>query len=488
MSRNQPNILLLFTDQQRADAIGAIGDPKLRTPVLDRLVREGTTFSRAYTPSPVCVAARAALATGLPPHVNGCVDNDPLPRQPESFMEVLQRSGYQTHGVGKMHFRPDHTISWGFESRDISEELIEEKNDFISFLRETGFGHVHEPNGLRSEYYYIPQPSQLPARLHETSWVADRSIDFLKRRDRSRPFFLWSSFIKPHPPFENPTPWNHLYRCPDMKLPFRPENPAEFLSYWNRMQNRYKYKDAGRDDFLLRTMRAAYYACISFIDHNIGRILQELGDAMDETLILFSSDHGELLGDYDSFGKRCMLDPAARIPMIARWPGQFAAGETCSRPVSLLDLPTTFAAAAGFDSFQPHRETADLRAVVRTSERRTVFSQFQQREFGLYMATDGEGKYIYSAPDKKEWFFSLEENRPEASNLLNDAPRPPAADRLKRELIARFETDGYTEAVEKGEWRKYPRPELPADPDGGLLNQDPSSARTARSALRGYAD
>src|SRR5262249_39925601 len=159
---------------------------------------------------------------------------------------------------------------------------------------------------------------------------------FLERRDDDRPFFLWASFIKPHPPFEAPTPWNRLYRCAEMPLPFRPEGYESLLTFWNRVQNRYKYRDAGRDDLLLRTMRAAYYSSISCIDCHVARILEGLGEEIDRTLILFPSDHGELLGDYGSFGKRCMLDAAARIPLLARWPGRLAPGATCKTPVSLL--------------------------------------------------------------------------------------------------------------------------------------------------------
>jgi len=162
--------------------------------------------------------ARTALATGLPPHRTGVTDNMPMPQDVPSLMERLHEHGYQTHAVGKMHFTPDPYRLWGFESRDVSEELME-PDDYRSFLNENGYGYVHDIHGVRSEYYYLPQPSQLPARLHHTTWVADRSIDFLKRRDRGRPYFLWASFIKPHPPFENPVPWNKLYRAAEMPAP-----------------------------------------------------------------------------------------------------------------------------------------------------------------------------------------------------------------------------------------------------------------------------
>ncbi|MFA5687529.1 MAG: sulfatase-like hydrolase/transferase, partial [Kiritimatiellales bacterium] len=176
----KPNILFLFTDQQRFDMIAALGNPVIKTPALDRLVREGTAFTRAYSPSPVCISGRCSLITGLPAHVTDCTDNVPMPQNLSSFMELLNGGGYQTHGIGKMHFSPDPLRMWGFESRDRHEEVWgASDNDYAAWLREHGYSYVIEDGGMRSEYYYIPQPSQFPAEAHQSSWVADRSIDFL---------------------------------------------------------------------------------------------------------------------------------------------------------------------------------------------------------------------------------------------------------------------------------------------------------------------
>lgn len=474
MNSDQPNILFLFTDQQRFDTIASLGNTIIRTPALDHLVHHGTTFTRAYTPNPVCMAARCSLSTGLPCHLTGVTDNIGIPSGMTSLMERLRDGGYQTHGVGKMHFDPDYKRAWGFESRDISEEGPDD-TDFRDYLARNGYGHVAEINGLRSEYYYIPQPSQLPARHHETRWVGDRSIDFLKRRDRNRPFFLWSSFIKPHPPFENPVPWNRLYRTTQMPLPFRPEGYEEMLTLWNHVQNRYKYRDAGFDDLLLRTMRAAYYASISFIDQQIGHILDTLTrEELDNTLIVFSSDHGELLGDYGSVGKRSMLDAACRVPLIACWPGHFKANVRCSRPATLLDLFPTFLTAAGLDDCHPSKEGCDLGALARgEADRPFVFSQFSERHTGLYMVTDNRWKYSYSAADEKEWLVDLKTNPLETRNLATNPEFGETLARMRQVCIDRFHADGYESALDGDSWRRYGIRTLPKDnPDYGLLLQD----------------
>ncbi len=482
-----PNILLLFTDQQRADTIGALGNPLIKTPVLDQLVRSGTNFSRAYTPSPVCVPARHALVTGQPPHRTGMVDNVETAPEARSLMEMLTAAGYQTHGVGKMHFCGDPRKPWGFEGRDYSEEL-EENDDFRAFLDRAGYQHVLDPHGLRSEYYYLPQPSQLPGHLHHTAWVADRSIEFLKRRDDRRPFFLWSSFIKPHPPFETPNPWGRLYRSAEMPDPVQPADGAGHQGFWNRVQNRYKYMDGACNAHLLRTQRAAYYASISFIDFQIGRILEQLGPERDNTLIVFTSDHGEMLGDFGCFGKRCMLDPAVRIPMLVRQPGVFAAGATCAEPVTLLDLFPTFLETARSTEARPYERADSLRALAAGEVRRPIVtSQFSQRSLGLYMATDGEWKYIFSAADRKEWLFHLAQDPRELLDRIGDPMAAAALSRVRDHLIATLQQDGYGWAVRDGQWRDYGVVHLPEDQRAGVLFQDPGRLEKNIGALGGYA-
>ena len=117
-----------------------------------------------------------------------------------------------------MHFSPDSKRLWGFESRDFSEEESDQDH-YRDFIDQHGYDYIAATHGERSEFYYIPQPSQLPERLHHTKWMGDKTLEFLDRRDSSRPFFCWTSFINPHPPFESPVPWNRLYRMIEMNLP-----------------------------------------------------------------------------------------------------------------------------------------------------------------------------------------------------------------------------------------------------------------------------
>ncbi len=492
MGNRNPNILFVLTDQQRADTIHAGGNPYIRTPVMDRLCREGVRFSRAYTPSPVCVSARAAMITGQYPHRNGCYDNGfPMPEDRPSMMDLLGRVGYETHGVGKMHFVPDSQALRGFEARETQEELRRrvEDDDYLQHVHAEGFEHVHDVMGARGEMYYVPQVSQLPARLHSTAWVADRSVDFLKNRKKDRPFFLWSSFIHPHPPFSPPTPWNKLYRGPQMPLPKRPEDMEDLWTYHNRHQNRYKYRDAGLDDHLLRVMRAYYWACVSFIDFHVGRMLAVLEEAceLDNTLVVWTSDHGEFLGDYNCFGKRSFLDAAARVPLMVRYPERFAAGEVCETPASLVDLTPTFLGAAGADIGEAELDGEDLAGLVGRTAKRVIYGQFQREGRAMYMAYDGNLKYIYSAADRKEYLLDYRVDPEETRNRARNPFYLNETERMRAEMLSWFRSEGYTEPLDGDGWKEFPQPEMPDSPDGGLLIQDAGWA-VPKYRIEGYGD
>lgn len=474
MSR-RPNILLLFTDQQRFDTIAALGNPYIQTPVLDRLVREGTAFTSAYCPSPVCMASRCSLLLSQWPHQTGCVGNTPMPQDRTSFMEILLDAGYQTHGVGKMHFGPDSRKLWGFESRDYSEEGgMRQGDDYCDFLRESGYDHIMDAHGVRSEWYYVPQPSQLPERLHHSWWVADRSIQFLRTRDRKRPFFLWASFIKPHPPFEVPAPWYRLYRAVEMPFPYMPADYEDLLTFWNKVQNRYKYRDQGFDGNLVRLIRAAYYACISAVDYNVGRILHELceQEELDNTLVVYTSDHGELLGDYGSYGKRCILDPAARVPLIVRYPERFPQNVKCDTLASLVDIAPTFLAAAGIGS-QAEHVGVDLAALAAgQTGRDALLCQFQQGPVGVYGLITEHWKYFFSAADNREWLIPRHPGEMDQRNLAENNAYADVLEQMRQRIIQWFRTDGYEDPLDGDGWKRFPPKEVPTTPDAWQLFQD----------------
>lgn len=482
-THHNPNILLLFTDQQRFDTIAALGNSIIKTPHLDRLCREGTAFTSAYSPCPVCVPARCAMHYGQYPAHTGCADNgDPFPDDRPSHVELLRRAGFRTHAIGKRHFMPDHNATRGFETLERQEEMIHspEEDEYRRYLNDHGYAWLASPHGLRSEMYYVPQPSVLPAEHHPTQWVGDRSCAFIENEAHAdRPWYLYSSFIHPHPPFAPPSPWHLLYRAKDMPLPFLPETSEAMMTWINREQNRYKYRDRGLDMQLLRTIRAYYYACISFIDYQIGSIYEALerSGQLENTLILFASDHGECLGDYQCFGKRSYHDACARVPLLARWPGKFNAGAHCESPASLVDIAATALAAAGVaPTPELPLDGVDLTALARgEAQRDHVSIQFQRGGQALHTIVTEDWKFCWSAGDGKEFLFDRRAAT-EETNLAEDPAQQQTCQHMREALKTSLRAHGIDDAIDGDHWRTYPPIRLPDAPDAHLLLQDPPNA------------
>lgn len=498
MPHSKPNILILFTDMQRADTIHALGNETIRTPHLDRLVAEGTAFTNCYSPSPVCVPARCSFHYGMYPQKTQSFGNSGMmPDNGKSFQAVLGRSGYRTHAVGKCHFTPDDMALRGFDSRRTQEECRSDPktDDYLAWLRANRYDD-YEPHGARGEMYYIPQVSTLPAKAHPSQWIGDESIDFLKNasRKKSQAWCLFSSFIHPHPPFAPPKPWHRLYRAPDMPLPFIPGSSAELMTWVNRLQNRYKYRDRGLDLNLLRVIKAYYYATISFVDYQIGRILEilEKTGQLDNALIVFTSDHGEHLGDFNCFGKRSMHDASSRVPMIVRFPARFRAGVRCTTAASLVDVFPTLVNAGGAVAGDVDLDGIDLAEIARGGmSERNVYSQYGRVDKAIYMVVNERWKYVYSAGDLKEFLFDRRRDPRETRNIAASPKASAARDAMKHDLLNYLRSVGAKEAfttTRKGlDWRKYPRMDETylRDPDAKLLFQD---YPTYPTELPGYTE
>ncbi|GAA1503843.1 arylsulfatase A-like enzyme [Agromyces terreus] len=425
----RPNVLIIFADQLRADALGCYGNTIVATPALDSLARQGTVFDSAYTPSPVCVPSRSAFITGLEPQHGDCFENEMPTASASTFMDDLTAAGYRTHGIGKMHFTPDITALRGFQSREIGEEFgTAETDDYLRFVEEHGFEFVEHPHGLRDEMYYVPQLSPVPEHLHHSHWVADRSVAFLESHaggagepgaaDDGTPFLLWSSFIAPHPPFAPPSPWHRRFEPSTMPDPFVPQGSESLETIYNRLQNRYKYRDGGHDRRLEQLRTAYYYASVSYLDTQVARILAAL-DASGErenTIVVVTADHGEFLGDYGFYGKRSFLDAAARVPLIISGPGFEA--ERMPHPVSLVDVRATLLEATGTAG-----DPRDGRSVLAGDEPGPVYGQYQQGDAGLYAVITEEWKYIWSAFDRREFLLDRVRDPRESANLAYNPRR-----------------------------------------------------------------
>lgn len=398
MNKNT-NVLFIFTDQQRRDTIHALGNERIQTPALDEIAKRAVVFDKCFTPSPVCVPARFSMLSGQYPNRSGCCSNNAsFTYNGEGFYSEFTKNGYQTCCVGKMHYEKDLYGSIGFEKRYTQEEFADPNDDYTKFLLNSPYKNVIDYNGMRSEMYYMPQIAQLPAEYHPTNWVGDRSVEFLETCDTDKPFFLMSSFIHPHPPFAPPAPWNKMYRTVSDD-PYMPENPEEFKPF---MSDRFGLESNGISRQMLSLLRNYYYSCISFVDYQIGRMLKVLKDRglYENTIIVFTTDHGEMLGDFGTMGKRNMLDAAAHIPLLISIPGV----EHCHRSdvCSLVDIAPTLLARAGIEYDRNEFDGIDLFSGERHTE---VYSQYSTGNKGTYMVASESDKLVYSSPWDKYFYF-----------------------------------------------------------------------------------
>ena len=465
MPDSRPNILFIISDQMRTEAIGAWGNPIIKTPTLDRLANEGTSFKRAYTPSPVCSPARAAFSSGVAPHIAQKVENLPgLRDEWAGYAELLSNAGYQSCRIGgeKLSGRP--RLIDGYQHKRTTSE-------YFDWFAGQGIDHVPSPQGRAGEYYMLPQTMPFPDKYSKDHWLCDRAIDFVHERDRSKPFVMEVNFAKPHPPYPVPYPWQYLYHSPEMPHPIRPADYRHYQCRANRYQNRYKWMETAvtGDDMLLRTIRAAYYSLCSWIDWLTGRLLDALGDELDNTLVFFTADHGEMLGDYGCAGKRCMLEGAVRVPLLVRYPKGFAAGAECRAAASTIDIMPTMLEAAGLE-IPGYCEGSTLREVsgMQPGER-VVHSQLSRAWNGQYFAADGKTTYWHSAADRREWAFDVDDT-------LDQGPIRSIegrANELKQTCLARWKGDRFSDAIntDASDWKHHDAPQnlLETDPDYGLL-------------------
>jgi len=423
---SQPNILLITTDQQRFDTLGKYKPSFLRTPHLDQLAHEGISFASAYSDCPVCVPARTTLMTGrsgLSHGLTGNRDTSEVMGREDTLPSCLRDAGYQTAAIGKMHFGPQR-VRHGFDEMILPD-------DYYRAMRRSGNPLQPMRHGLGQNEMY-PTMATVPESQTLTSWTAEQCVSYIRdRRDPSVPFFLWCSFSKPHPPFDPPEPYYSMYRHLEIPDPvigdwLANEAPPELKQTAAGM----KYDEIPTE--IWREARAAYYGLITQIDYNIGRVFAALmeRDLYKETVIIFTSDHGEFLGDHHCGGKSFGYEGSAHVPFILRLPGSIQPrrhGSQVSTPITLADLLPTVLNLAG--TTVPTKVTGE-----------SLLSLSQDPRYAIGVGggnvrttfiTDGRYKYHWFCQGAVEQFFDLQRD-PYEKTLLSEHESLP---RLKEALI-----------------------------------------------------
>jgi arylsulfatase len=435
---NQPNILLLMADQLRMDCVGAYGNSAIRTPNMDRLAKEGVRFQCAYSTTPTCVPARTALLTGLGPWRHGKLGMGSWPMAsnpyPVEKARAMSQAGYYTTSIGKNHYNPwrnahgyhqmvtdEHCTYWFHRTEPRAEASPEDRCDYESWFWSQMPDKDPHATGMGWNDY-IGNPFVYPEEFHATHWTGDTAVHFLEQYDRSQPFFLKVSFIRPHSPYDPPERFFKMYE--DVALP----NPK--AGTWAK---RYEPRNSSREDIwrgkllpeVVRRSRQSYYGNVSFVDEQVGRILEvlEKRQMLEETLILLISDHGDMLGDQNLWRKSYGYEQSAHVPMLMRPPsgmGLGPAGQVFANPVELRDVVPTLLDAAGV-SIPDSIEGKSLLHLIRTKGEGWRPYIDLEHDVGFLSAwngfSDGRWKYLYYAKDGEEQLFHLESDPNELENL-----------------------------------------------------------------------
>ncbi len=347
---DRPNILWYCTDQQRFDTIGALGNPYVRTPVIDDLVREGVAFTHVYCQSPICTPSRSSFMTGLYPSRlhNTRNGNNRFPTGTPVITKLIADAGYHCGLVGKFHLqssgkRTEPRIDDGFSYWKFSHaprDDWEEGHDYADWVRSQG----GDLNALRES------EDRVPTELHQTTWASERSIEFIKQ-DHTGPWLLNVNPYDPHPPFIPPRSYAEQFDPNDMPGPHLVESDRAAQECLAACDFQNKGKSFSIEDG--KKAQALYYAMIAQIDDQFARILQALDETgqRDNTVIIFTSDHGEALGDHGLMFKSARFyEGLVRVPLIFSWPGQFSSGLKSDALVEMIDLTATLLDLAGVPS------------------------------------------------------------------------------------------------------------------------------------------
>lgn len=456
--KDQPNILLLLSDQERYDVTNS-GDPDVDTPNLDSLRHEGMYFTHAFTPISICTSARGSLLSGLYPHnhgmINNCHGSDALqenfPTEIPTFGHILSNKGYKNTYVGKWHVGQTQTPSdFGFQYLGGGDGQHEaEDQSFRQYQQEIGVDHdeiqleetIYTDQG--TDPTLIAGKTPIPMEATRTYYLAEKTITRLENCDNEDgPLFHRTDFVGPHHPYVVPEPYASMYdpseisQWPNFKETFadKPEVHEKYVNY------------RGVDHLTWQKWSEAiakYFGFVTFIDDQIGRILEAVETHLDpnNTAVFHTADHGDFTGSHRQFNKGpVMYDETYHIPLIVRWPQMVEQNVECNKFVRLLDLMPTFLEIGGASP----PEDIDGQSIVpllkqepRNEWMSEIFAEYHGDEFGLYsqrMIRTKEFKYIYNTPGIDE-LYDLEEDPHELQNLITHPGYQETIIRLRNRLV-----------------------------------------------------
>ncbi|UCD38052.1 MAG: sulfatase-like hydrolase/transferase [Fidelibacterota bacterium] len=424
-SLKRPNVLVIHVDQHRIDCLGTYGCRSIKTPHIDSLADDGVRYVNSFCPYPVCTPSRYSLLCGqyVQEHC-GWSNNSTLAPDIATFPRIMRAAGYRrTKAVGKMHFMPTY-LDVGFDELVLSEQNGAGRwdDDYHRYLMDRGLVDWNDLEDQLRDYRSKARPeywetfgalvSNLPEEHHATTWIGDRAMETLQLWDSGGGQLLMIGFIKPHHPFDPPAPWHEMYDPKQIDiLPGWTEDNLDHDLEFNK-----GYFDNSKLSLpAVRLATAYYFATISQIDHHVGRMINLLKQKglYEDTLIVFTSDHGEYLGFHHMLLKSNYLyDPLAKVPLIIKWPGNKRAGSVSQQMVSNIDIAPTLCRAAGIlPGKRMHGNDLQRESVGHE----IIFSESRNQ----VMARSRTRKLILTSTSKN-LYFDLENDPLEMNNIYEE--------------------------------------------------------------------
>jgi len=431
-----PNILFITTDHLRFDTLGYTGDPAIQTPAIDRLASESVRLNRLFVQNPVCAPSRASFTTARYPKNHGVRWNGSKLNENEvTLVEHLKQNGYQTAVVGKHHIgqqkfqeHVDHSaatgIRRGWSERPNGDYTVHDPNPFEQYVRDRGYEYKtgYALKDFRKSLGAVP--SDLPEDCHIDAYVGMKSLEYLDSVSGDEPFFLWTGFYGPHHPYVPSGRFSEMYD-PDALPPFRRDpddissKPPEYGLYFQAEDHKFRgFAEASETTF--RAMKAAYYGMVSQIDWQVGLLLDRLDEMgrSDDTIVVFLSDHGELLGDHGIPAKApFLLDCMLHVPCLVRIPGQDSGDRNAL--AESIDLFPTLCGLAGIDT-PDCVQGQDLAPVLAGGEefRELIFAEAVDKR----CIRTKDWKYIHYPTKPYGELYDLREDPHELKNLFSERP------------------------------------------------------------------
>lgn len=434
----QPNVLLICTDHWPGRLLGSAGHPVIQTPTLDQLARNGVRYTQAYSECPVCIPARRTLMTGTAPRTHAdrvFKATEPMPQLP-TLAQSFRDAGYQAFAVGKLHVYPQRDRI-GFDDVLLAEEGRTQwgvVDDYELFLGDQGYAGLQFAHGMNNNEY-VARAWHLPEDLHITTWTTRQMARAIQRRDPTRPGFWYLSYAHPHPPLAPLQAYLDLYRDVAIDAPLIAPwaEQSELLPYGLRARQADEAAPAAQ---MIAAVRRAFYALCTHIDHQIRVVLGTLREAglLDNTIVMFTSDHGDMLGDHRLWAKRLFYEGSANVPLILMGvAGDERVGHhrVDDRLVGWQDIMPTLLDLAGL----PIPDSVDGQSMISAQRRAWLYGEWGEGHDATRMLRDERYKLIYYPTGNLRQLFDLQEDPHEMRDLAGDPAYGEVLDRLTRLLI-----------------------------------------------------